>query len=170
MTPVELQDELAEEIRCILDGHTYKKPTEPLGEEPGGSDDEASARRTAIRVFTQDVPILETDNDADPIPYVIVRLRSGSDDGTRESFNEVSLIIIIGLWDDSLDQQGYRDVMSIIQKIYHRFHTDPNLNGKAAYSGSFKWAVQEDGYFPYFFGACNMTFRIAAVRREDRFA
>lgn len=155
MTPLELQSELADEVGRILEGYTYKTPTR---------------ERIPMRVFEQSLPKNETDDEEDPIPYVIVRLNSGEDEGTRDSFNTVSLVAIIGTWDDSREAQGYRDVMNIIQKIYQRFHENPDLNRKAVYAGDFKWAVQEDNYYPYSFGACSMKFHIAAVRREDDFA
>lgn len=155
MTPLELQGELVDEMKRILDGYLYKNP---------------KGDRVPIQVFVQNIPMNEVDEEEDPIPYLIVRLNSGEDEGGRESFNTVSLVFIIGVWDDSLEAQGHRDVMNIIQKIYQRFHENPDLNRKAAYVGDFKWAMQEDSYFPYSFGACHLKFRIAAIRREDYLA
>lgn len=155
MTPLMLQDELVEEMKRLLQDYLYKTP---------------AGKRVPINVYAQSIPVNETDDDEDPIPYIIVRLNSGEDDGTRDSFNTVKLVIIIGIWDDALDSQGHRDVMNIIQKVYERFHKNPNLNNKAVYSGNFDWAMQEDGYYPYFFGACSLKFHIAAIRREDEFA
>lgn len=155
MTPLDLQDELVEELKRLLSDYLYKAP---------------SGERVPINVYPQSIPINETDDEEDPIPYIIVRLNSGNDDGTRDSNNTVKLVIIIGLWDDALDAQGHRDVANIIQKIYHRFQTNPNLNGKAVYSGAFDWALQEDNYYPYSFGACSLSFHIAAIRREDEYS
>lgn len=155
MTPLELQDELVGEMSRILDGYTYKTP---------------DGNRIPINVFAQNIPMNETDDEEDPIPYIIVRLSSGEDDGTRDSFNTVSVVFIIGIWDDSLDAQGYRDAMNIIQKIYQRFHENPDLNRKALYAGEFRWAMQDDAYYPYSFSAVHMKFYIAAVRRESEFA
>lgn len=155
MTPLELQDELVDEISNILNSYTYKRP---------------DGEHIPIHVFAQNIPMTETDDEADPVPYIIVRLSSGEDDGTRDSFNTVSIVIIVGIWDDALNSQGHRDLMNIIQKIYQRFHEDPDLNRKAVYAGEFKWAIQDDSYYPYNFGACHMKFQIAAIRREDYFA
>lgn len=154
MTPLMLQDELIEELKRLLSSYLYKTP---------------SGERVPINVYAQSLPINETDDEEDPVPYIIVRLNSGKDDGTRDSFNTVKLVIIMGLWDDALDAQGHRDVSNIIQKIYHRFQTDPNLNGKAVYTGEFNWLLQEDNYYPFSFGACSLSFHIAAIRREDEF-
>lgn len=155
MTPLDLQDELVLEMKKILDGYLYKTP---------------AGDRIPIHVFPQDIPVNETDDEEDPIPYIIVRLNRGKDLGDRDSNNTVKVVLIVGIWDDSLDKQGYRDVMNIIQKIYVRFHKNPNLNGKAVCDEEFDWMMQEDSYYPYSFGACSLTFNIAAIRREDEFA
>ena len=155
MTPLMLQDELVEEMKRLFSDYLYKNS---LGE------------RVQIKIFAQDIPVKETDDDEDPIPYIIVRLKSGSDLGTRDSNNTVDLLIIGGIWDGGLDSQGHRDLMNIFQKVYERFQTNPNLNNKAVYSGNFNWALQDDNYYPYSFGACSLSFNIAAIRREDPFA
>lgn len=155
MTPLDLQDELVEELKRLFSDYLYKAP---------------SGERVPIQVFPQSLPVNETDDDEDPIPYIIVRLNTGKDEGTRDSNNTVKLVVIIGTWDKDLKAQGHRDVANIIQKIYHRFQTNPNLNGKAVHSGAFDWMLQEDNYYPYYFGACSLSFHIAAIRREDPFA
>lgn len=154
MTPLMLQDELVNELKDLLADYVFKAPT---------------GKRVPINVFPQNIPVNETDEEEDPIPYVIVRLNKGSDDGTRDSNNTVKLVIIIGIWDDGLDAQGHRSVMNIIHKIYARFQTNPNLRNIAVFTGKFDWAIQEDNYYPYCFGACSLDFHIAAIRREDPF-
>ena len=154
MTPLMLQDELVGELKRLFSDYRYKSP---------------SGNSVTINVYAQSIPVNETDDEEDPIPYIIVRLNSGKDEGTRDAFNTVKLVIIIGTWDDALDAQGHRDVSNIIHKIYERFQTNPNLNGKAVYGGEFNWLLQEDNYYPYSFGACSLSFHIAAIRREDPF-
>lgn len=156
MTPLMLQDELAAELERLFSDYAYKKP--------------GSEERVPLNVFTQHIPINESDDEEDPVPYLIVRLSSGDDEGGRDSFNEVHLVVIVGIFDDALNAQGHRDILNIIQKIYERFSENPNLNNKAAYTGAFHWATQEDNYYPFFFGACSMSFNIAAIRREDEYA
>lgn len=155
MTPLEMQDELVSELKEMFKDSRLKSPCGDI---------------VPIKVYPQDIPVAESDDDEDPIPYIIVRLSKGTDSGAKDSFNTVSLVIIIGVYDSELDQQGYRDAMNIVQRIYERFHINPNLNGKAVYSGEFSWAMQEDGYYPYFFAACSLNFYIPAIRREDEYA
>lgn len=155
MTPIELQDALVAEIKHILKPYEYKTPAD---------------ERVPINVFAQSIPIQETDEEEDPIPYVIVRLLSGENPLGKDSFNTVSVVLIVGIYDNDREAQGHRDVSNIIQKIYERFNANPCLNYLAAYTGDFQWMLQEDNYHPYYFGACQMKFNIAAVRREDPLA
>lgn len=155
MTPLDLQDALVAEVRKILDGYLYKTPR---------------GTRVPMNVYAQNEPISESDEDEESaIPYVIVRLNNGDDNGKRDSFNVVNVVFIVGVMDDEPDQQGYRAAMNVFQKIYERFQQTPNLNGKAVFDGEFHWANQENKYFPYFFGACSLSFNIPAIRREDPF-
>ena len=43
------------------------------------------------------------------------------------------------------------------------------LNNQFMYAGNFHWALQEDNYWPYFFGACTLNFNIPSIRRENEF-
>lgn len=170
MTPLMLQEELVKEIKSLLSGYLYKKPPKQDESEEWEDEEEKEVERVPMNVYSQNLPVNPINDDSDPVPYIIVRLNSGEDKGVRDSNNVVKLVIIIATWDDALDAQGYRDVMNIIQKIYHRFQTNPNLNGVGAYAGEFDWAMQEDNYYPYSFGACSLRFHISAIRREDPFA
>ncbi len=154
MTPLDLQDALIDEVKHILDGYFYKSP---------------EGKAVPINVFSQNLPVSETDDENDPVPYIIVRLSDGEDNGNRDSFNAVSVVLIVAIWDNTPEAQGHRDTMNIIQKIYQRFHSNPDLNREATYAGKFRWAIPEDSYYPYFFAACHMQFFIAAIRREDEF-
>ena len=58
MTPIEFQDALATEIRYILKPYAYKTP---------------AGERASMNVFTQSIPVQQTDDEEDPFPYVIVR-------------------------------------------------------------------------------------------------
>lgn len=153
MTPLDLQDELCREVEKLFRGYRFDAP---------------NGTRVPIHVYSQNIPVPDSDEDeTELIPYVIVRLNSGDDEGKKDSFNIVHAVFIVGVWDDKPDRQGYRDCMNVYQAIYQRFQQNPNLNGKAVFDGEFHWANQEDDYYPYSFGACSLSFRIPAIRRED---
>lgn len=155
MVPEMLQDDLVEEMKRLFAEDRFKAP---------------SGESIPINVFPQSLPIAESDDDDDPCPYIIVRIVKGDDSGEADSNHSVKMLLIIGVFDNDLKAQGHRDVMHIINKIYKRFMTDPNLNNKYVCDGPFLWEVQDDAYFPYYFGAVTVSFNIPAIRREDKFA
>ena len=157
MTPLELLDALADELKEMFKDWRYKCKKGEL---------------IPINIYKQDIPKLELDysKDEEPVPYIIVRLMKGNDSGERDSFYTVSVCLIAAVWDGNEDSQGYRDIQNIFDKIYTRFHEDSNLRNKAAYTGEWNWVAQEDNYYPYFIAACNLDFSIAAVRKEDEYA
>ena len=174
MTPLELQDDLVDELKAMFEQHTFKVPDYDVIESPDENNEieprfqtPTPFKRVPLNIYAQQLPVQESDDDTDPVPYIIVRLNSGHDIGDGASVNAVKLIVIIGIWDDDSTNQGHRDVMNIIQDIYERFSKTPSLKNKYAFAGDFNWALQEDAYFPYHFGACSMAFNIPAIRRED---
>ena len=163
MTPIELQDMLVAEMESLFYDWLFKNAKY-------NPDDPESQERVPLRVFAQHIPINNIDGEVDPIPYLIVRLASGDDEGTAGSENLVKVIFIAGIWDDAAEAQGHRDIAHIFQVIYQRFQENPSLNNKATYNGEWHWALQEDNYYPFYFGACQMRFIIPALRREDPYA
>ena len=194
MTPEYFQDALCEEIRNLLKDRKYKKPPKEPEEpefdvdmyddpdEETDSPDEEPVEDTEkvelpqpelvpITVYPQNIPVpLSMDQDENPVPYIIVRLNTGTDDNTYDSEYIMKVVVIMGVWDDDRKAQGHRELLNIINLVYARFKTNPCLAGQYVYRGGFKWDIQEDGYYPYYFGAFEMNFAIPAIRREDPLA
>lgn len=116
MTPLMLQDALVEEMKKLFADSSYKVRTETVEDEPVFK---------PFQVFKQHIPVPKSDDDEDPVPYIIVRLISGDDPGGKTSDNTVKVVIVIGTWDDDSSAQGHVGVMNAIQDIYERFSKNP---------------------------------------------
>lgn len=167
-----LQDELAEELKVIFDGFHLKDPDGNLSE---------------INIFAQnlpmpesaaqeEVPIEQLENGLaddvtkeDPYPYIVVRVEDGEIEDPA-SAQKVSTMLLIGVYDDSYEKHGHKDVMNIIQKIYARFAKVPVLNGKYTIQYPISWTLQEEESYPFYFGGISLEWETAAIRREDKFA
>lgn len=186
MTPEMFQDALCEEIRRLLQGRVYKKPppepekpefnedeydeeSEDLDEEPVTESEEApEPELVPMSVFAQNIPIpASEDEEYDPVPYIIVRINSGNDANVSDSKYIIQTVVIMGIWENDKNAQGHRELLNIINLVYERFMKNPCLDGKYVYDGGFSWNIQDDDYYPYYFGAFNMNFAIPAIRRED---
>lgn len=167
-----LQDDLVEELKVIFDGFHLSDPEGKL---------------SGINIYPQNLPIPESEeqkdipieqlenglaNDKtkeDPYPYIIVRVADGEIEDAA-SAQRVSTTLLIGVYDDSYEKHGSKDVMNIIQKIYTRFAKKPVLNGKYTIQYPISWTLQDEESYPFYFGGISLEWETAAIRREDKFA
>lgn len=169
MIPVNLQDSLADELSKIFE-HFYL-------EDPEGE-------RTQLHIYKQHVPVPvaivpETVSDEELeegiydaqardalFPYIIVRLEGGRiEEIDHEQMVDVSLLV--GVIDRSYQNQGYRDILNIFQKIYERFAKNAILADQYECKVPIEWALQDEQSYPYFFGGMGLQFDMVGIRRED---
>lgn len=162
MTAFELQDDLIEELQFIFAGTQLDSPK---------FDNEGKTVVTGINLFAQSLPIREDDEEEDPYPYIIVRIDSG--DMKEGSAHLVKIRILIGIFDESNDTNGHKDVLNVIQKIYERFARNPVLANKYVMQDNsenpFTWVLQDEDTHPYYFGAIEIIWETRAIRRENKY-
>lgn len=124
----------------------------------------------AVRVFAQDLPIREgddeeTDPEAPPEPYVLVRLKEGSLPGNGEALT-ASMVLIICVHDRDPGRQGYRDALHIVNEILLHYGECDVVGGRYQVQYPIKWATQEDDTHPYYFAAMALDFEAPAIFKE----
>ena len=149
MTARELQDDLVEDLRHAFPTRRYKDP---------------SGEYVPLNVFSQQLPKREHGSDEDPFPYIIVRLDSG-DIASQTDAHKVDVILVVGIFDDDLDNQGHKRVLEVMEGIQARYEEEPVLNGKYRMEDPFSWALQDEESYPYYYGAAQMTWSARATRR-----
>lgn len=176
MVATYLQDELIEELKRIFNHFRLKNPNGELSQ---------------INIYSQDLPIpkpanppdgdldpelveeglglSDITNDEDPYPYIIVRVNDGeitAIDGDQK----VGVFLILGVTDPNLDNQGHKDVLNMIQKIYERFAKNAILANQYELVMPINWALQDEASYPYFIGGMTLNFITHPIRREDQYA
>jgi hypothetical protein len=150
MTARQLQSALVEKLTELLKGRRYHTPD-------GGT--------AAPTVFAQNLPRQETAEEVDPFPYVIVRIDSGNIE-TQTSPYKVAVVLIVGIYDEDLSNQGHMDVLDIFEHIQSGLEANPLVGGEFVFTDPFNWALQDEESYPYFFGAASLSFSVPAPRRE----
>jgi hypothetical protein len=86
-------------------------------------------------------------------PCIIVKFDEGTDkeENTADA-TRIAVRILVGIYDESPDCQGYRDVMNIIETIRQDLLTSRYLERKYRLEMPFKWYLFEDQPWPVFFG------------------
>lgn len=167
-----LQSELVDELKEILKNMKLKNP---------------QGEMTSINIIEQLLPmpepldlekippeilengLVEEQTALDPYPYILVRIEDG-EIKDENSAQKVNIWLLIGIFEKAYDKQGHKDILNIIAKIYERFAKFPVLNGKYTIQYPIVWSLQDADYYPFYFGDMNLSFEIAAVRREDPYS
>ena len=133
------------------------------------------------KTYPQELPPEDARSEEDPFPYIIVRLDQGGVD-TPTDPHKARVILVIGIYDDGTvdfrkppPEDGEWDnrnfgtmaVLEVIERIQEHYEKRPALcGGKFYFDGPFHWALQDENSFPYYIGACDLTFTLAAPRKE----
>ena len=151
MTARELQDAVASDLKKLFSGIYYKTPEEST---------------SPPNIYKQFLPkrTVEDGGKDDPYPYIIVRLDSGGIETQRDP-HKVAVLLLIGIYDDDLQNNGHLAVLEIIEKIQRHYEETPALK-EFVCADPFNWALQDEESYPYYFGACNLTFHVPAPRAK----
>lgn len=151
MTARELQDAVVADLKKLFSGIYYKTP------------EETTSPPNIYKQFLPKRTVEDGDKD-DPYPYIIVRLDSGGIETQRDP-HKVAVLLLIGIYDDALQNDGHLAVMEVIEKIQRHYEETPALK-EFVCADPFNWALQDEESYPYYFGACNLTFHVPAPRAK----
>lgn len=99
-------------------------------------------------------------------PAVIVRAKSGVQALTYE---RVTVEILIGVWDDNLDQQGSRDVLQLVERIKQRIRETDIIRQRFRVKMPLNWQVNKRAgsgptgdynSYPYYFAEMQVDFEL----------
>lgn len=155
MTQQFLQDAIVKDLEGLFQHHRL---TNSIGTE----------RR--VRVYSQDTPIRlgddeDTDPEAPPEPYIVVRL-PGGELPEQDTYQKVEAVLVICVCDPDPDRQGYRDALHIVNKILHHYGGNGVVGKRYVVQYPIKWVTQEDDTHPYYFAGMALTFEAPAIFKE----
>lgn len=155
MTQEFLQDAVVEDLKGLFSHHKLENS---MGVE------------RVVQVFPQDLPIREgddeeTDPEAPPEPYVIVRLSEG-ELPAQDTRQTVDVVLVICVCDPDPNRQGHRDTLHIVNEIMHHYGTNGVVGKRYEVQYPIKWATQEEDTHPYYFAAVGLKFATPAIFKE----
>lgn len=150
-TPFLLQEALVKEIRALFACARFKNTK---GEE------------VELNVFSQFLPAKRAGQDTDHFPYAIVRVQEGNIPSVTDA-EACNVMVFFGLWDDSLDYQGYKDVLNAITRLKIHLFSKRIIDRRYRIEYPFDWAIdQDDSNHPYYFGGAQTTWVLPQVQQE----
>ncbi|HJF34179.1 MAG TPA: hypothetical protein K8V56_20650 [Sporosarcina psychrophila] len=149
MTSLQLQEALKGRIEQVVSGM-------PLSSQEGVMKN--------IQVFKQHLPRKTKSTSRNPestfYPCVIVYMDEGEN-------GKVKVLLIVATHDDETDNQGYQDVMNIVEKIMQDLGRNPQIDKSYEMQDEPKWFYNEQDNYPYYFAWIETIFEIPRSLRED---
>jgi hypothetical protein len=150
MNALKLQDAIVNDLQKLFSKRKYPTP---------------DGENAAVSVFAQNLPKRDSEDDDDPFPYIIVRLDSGDIENQTSDY-KVSVFLLVGVFDDSKNNQGHKTVLEMIELIQRHYEDTPLLDGQFVFTDPFHWALQDEESYPFFFGGVEISFSVPAPRRK----
>lgn len=153
MVVVELQKELAKEVKKITSGMILKN---------------VKKEETKLNVFEQMLPKNErgASKEKELFPYCNIQISECFSE-TINSLQIVKVLLILGIFEDSANGQGHIVVLNLIQKIQERFYTNPILAKKFIMNPNIEWALQTEDLYPFYYGAILTEWKVPAMKRKE---
>lgn len=98
-------------------------------------------------------------------PWACVKIERGATEGPNAP-RRVKFNIIVGVFDDRLENEGHKDILNIFSRIESRFCRNHMLDRQYECTGEFDWELNEEDCYPYHFGMMSLWFRMPGIRRE----
>lgn len=156
MTAVQFIEDLAEELGKVLSHMQFP--------------DELTGSTTGINIFQFGIPLEKTKEDRKKkFPYVLITPDEG-DIADSMAPQTVSVQVLIGIYDNGMENQGKKHVLNVINDICERFQVNPVLKNDYYADEKITWVVDGEEEHPYHYGAVQLLFNIPASRRENEYA
>lgn len=154
MTIEGMLDALAEETAEALKGFRLRSAKENL---------------IPINVYTQNLPLKEGKDDERIYPFVCVAYDSSDIADSYEGKELVDIYFLIGIIDKEKDNQGYRDVLQMIERIRQHFFRKGIIKNAFRLEYPVHTEIQQENTYPYFVGGINAKCELFIVTEEDKF-
>lgn len=132
MNPEELQDELAELTKWLVDGERMQ---------------DTAGNEAPVNVYKQNIPWrtgTDTGAGADrPEPYVLIALAGGQRKTGADLYETVNVVVTALVGNTERDRQGHRDALHLLRKLYLSLTEHPVVAGKWRYQGDIQWALDD---------------------------
>lgn len=149
MNELELIEALINRLKQVNAGFVYQVPENRP--KPG-----EEKKYTEINYFDFDLPAARSTPpkpgepivNTDRFPYIITRATDGKVQQRDENLTNITFIL--GIYDNDLNHQGYKDTMLIMMRIRQDLFANPILENGAIFDRSFDWSFIDDQPYPYY--------------------
>lgn len=159
MTPEKLQIELINELSHLFSDVEFRDEKNEV---------------VPMKIFPQALPIRESEDEAEPLPWCIVKLAGNEVKNPLDMEQTQDVQLWFGIFYDNPDCQYQHLMLTIFEKVKRRFLTDPILSEFFAKPNIVSVMDDKDekgeNTYPYYFGAMSLEFLMPNYEGEDEYS
>ena len=153
MFPLELIEDLKTELQVELSGMNFIN---------------ANEAHVPFNIYQHRLPYKESEKDSAHFPFILLKIVDGNIDSETESALS-SIVIVVGLIDENLNNQGHVDVINVLNKIYQYIVKKRIFSDKYSFIFPIRYQLDDEDYHPFHFGYMETNWEMMRVDREDEF-
>lgn len=154
MTLEGLLDAIATEMREALEGFCLRS---------------AKDNQRPVNVYTQNLPLKEGKGDENIYPYVCVCYDDSEIENPYDGKETINLYFVMGIIDRGKDNQGYRDILQMSERIKQHFFRKGVIRNAFRLTYPVRTAIQQEDTYPYFIGGIEAKCELFIVTEEDKY-
>lgn len=153
MTPTRLQDCLVTDLKQELSNFFLKNEK---GEDIN------------FQIYAQNLPAKTEKKDTEYFPYVVIRTTDGNEHQEQEEISNIcTMNFVIGVYDQSDDNLGEKDVLNAIEKIIYRLKTKKYYDSAFELTTPLKWLIHSENTYPYYYGGIETHWKMPIIGMDD---
>lgn len=102
-------------------------------------------------------------DDVPKTPYVLIQLADGED---SNSDSTAKVHLVVGTYDDGTDQQGYLDVLNILEDIKQAILRAGIVDQRYEIEGKMKYIIYDNDAWPHWLGMLTTNWGFPGTERE----
>lgn len=153
MIPLKLQDYLEKkELPELFENFTLK---------------DTNGNQAPLNIYPQYLPQKNKNKNNSHFPFLTIILVEGEEQND-DAENLVKILFLCGVYDEDENNQGYRDSMNVIQKLYTNFKRKKILDNKYTFELPVKWMTNDDVTYPYFYAGLETYWSVGKIQQNNK--
>ena len=121
-----------------------------------------------INIYTQNLPLKGEKDDEKLYPYVCVGFDHSNIENSYDGKEISDIFFVVGVIDREKDNQGWRDVIQMTEKIKQYFFCKGLIQNAFRFSYPIRRMLQQEDSYPYFIGGIEAKCELFIVTEEDK--
>lgn len=118
-----------------------------------------------FNIYPEALPEKKEENDENHFPFIIVKVINGKS-ADIEDDETVTVLFIIGIYDDNENRQGNIEILNIIEKYKNHLIHNKFIDG-FEFAHPYEWTIQDEETYPFYYGGIETRWKLKKIEQKE---